>query len=1224
MSEAVVQTTPFPGLRPYQAGESDLFFGRDEQVDELLGRLREGRLVAVVGTSGSGKSSVVRAGLLPALERGHLAGAGSEWRVAMLTPGGDPMGELARSVGAALRISEARAGVELSRSSLGLADLARAQLSGGENLLVVVDQFEELFRYHKEAVRRDEREASAAFVKLLLTASGRAEVPMPGLEDLPVFVVLTMRSDYLGKSSRFRGLPEALNDSQYLVPRMTRAQLQEAIEGPIGMAGARIAPQLVQRLLNDIGDNADQLPVLQHALMRTWEVSEESRERGSPVDLDHYLHVAVGGVARALNLDANRAYDVLGGDKEKEKIIRRIFQRLVEPGAEDEESRRPTRTSELVKLCQAPEAAVHGAIEPFRDRRFLVLSKDDDPIVDISHESLIRLWDRLKDWVAKESDSASIYVQLADWVAEGNSLYGGQELDRAIAWRVHEEPNGVWALRYRPDEAIFQAAMRFLDDSMALREAEIRGFDPELVQHLQRLGYEIEEQVSESDFGIVYRARRLADGRLVALKTLAVNKSKEERESLVREAEVTRGLSHEGIVSILEVHREASPPFFIMEWVAGRPIHQALENAGWHVKARMVEAVCGSIEYAHRQGVVHGDLKPGNLLAGPDGTTKVLDFGLSRLWLDKTSSSRRTSRDAAGTALYMAPEQVRGEKPTFSTDVYALGVILYELLTGKPPFVADNLHDIRSAQLHQAPDLPMLRSEDVPEQLQRICLKALEKDPMDRYGSVLEMREDLNRYGRGKPVSVRPTYYNNLIQSPAKDHVEKIQEWYQKALITESEYVRLRRAYDALTPAGLKAVSESRLVHGSVLSLYLGTWLFLAGAAMWLTLHYLPLTSDLGIVEHSSLFRVVLGVVPVLLTNWLWLFFTGKGSYRFAFAAMIVGQVSLPFAVGVAVHELAAGAHAPAFLRSPVAFWDTDQQLFPLLPNVQVAFALLVALGWDVYVSIRSKTSTSATLASIHFVLLYLIVLDFWGLNYLFGDGIGYGWLWVLLAAGVLVLAGAVVARTRSTGQSRPLFAIAIVLAILASQGIAIGGPETWEWMGTNAPLGTAVCEILLGVIYLGFSTYLRRRFRVEGAVAYVLLARLAPVAFLSGIGILDEMWYENRPHFLVANLTPWAAVLVAASIVVVFLASRLQSPFYLVCGLGFLAYAVGRVAYEIQARGWLWPLMVMAAGLAVTGWLTWQDLRDRTGQDIDDVGEELIRQSRKRSAAAEEAEEGV
>ena len=331
---------------------------------------------------------------------------------------------------------------------------------------------------------------------------------------------------------------------------------------------------------------------------------------------------------------------------------------------------------------------------------------------------------------------------------------------------------------------------------------------------------------------------------------------------------------------------------------------------------------------------------------------------------------------AVGTALYMAPEQVRGENPGPGTDVYALGTILYELLTGEPPFAADNLHDVRTAQLHQAPDLPMLRNEEVPEQLQRICLKALEKKDADRYGSVQEMRDDLKRYRHGKPVSVRPSYYNNLIESPAKDHVEQIEEWYKKFLITESEYVRLRRAYETMTRSGLKAVSESRLVHRSVLTLYLGTWLFLAGAAMWLILYYLHREDIyLGLVKYS-LFRVVLGVLPALITNWLWLFFTKKGSYRFAFAAMILGLISLPFAVGVAVYEVAQIFGGFKWLHAWMALGDGEQHLFPKVPIPEMALALLVALAWDTYVAIKSRTLTSTTVAGIHFVLLYLAVLD--------------------------------------------------------------------------------------------------------------------------------------------------------------------------------------------------------------------------------------------------------
>src|SRR5947209_19968666 len=127
-----------------------------------------------------------------------------------------------------------------------------------------------------------------------------------------------MRSDNLGKCTEFRGLPEALNDSQYLVPRMSRDQLRETIEGPLALAGAEISDQLVDRLLNDTGDNPDLLPVLQHVLLRIWEVSSEARAAGLPIDLPHYQDQRGQGMGRALDLDAGAAYAKLNGDPRKE------------------------------------------------------------------------------------------------------------------------------------------------------------------------------------------------------------------------------------------------------------------------------------------------------------------------------------------------------------------------------------------------------------------------------------------------------------------------------------------------------------------------------------------------------------------------------------------------------------------------------------------------------------------------------------------------------------------------------------------------------------------------------------------------------------------------------------------------------------------------------------------------------------------------------------------
>lgn len=278
---------PYPGLRPFRESEAHLFFGRSEQIDELLAELEQSRFVAVLGASGSGKSSLVKAGVLPALHGGFALRVGSHWRIATFRPGGNPIHSLARALAARevlgdgetdLVVATAQVEATLRRSSLGLADTARRspRLRDGR-LLVVVDQFEELFRFRQTEVRGPGE--SSAFVRLLIEATRDATAP--------VDVILTMRSDFLGDCSEFRDLPEMINQGLYLVPRMTRSQLREAITAPAAVGGGAITPRLVQRLLNDAGSDPDVLPVVQHALMRTWDLWAEGGRDGA-IDLRHY------------------------------------------------------------------------------------------------------------------------------------------------------------------------------------------------------------------------------------------------------------------------------------------------------------------------------------------------------------------------------------------------------------------------------------------------------------------------------------------------------------------------------------------------------------------------------------------------------------------------------------------------------------------------------------------------------------------------------------------------------------------------------------------------------------------------------------------------------------------------------------------------------------------------------------------------------------------------
>jgi WD40 repeat protein len=461
---------PFPGLPAFEPEQSHLFFGRDEQIKDLIARLEQHRFLPIVGVSGSGKSSLVRAGLIPALTSTYDKDM-SGWCIVVLRPGRNPMHELAATLTRKFVIEDSDVVLKtLQGSTAGLARIAQEHLDNKEKLLVVVDQFEELFRYGDHTRAPEETDEDAAFVKLLLAATGECEHPLPGFDDAPVYVVTTMRSDFLGKCSRFRGLPEVLNQTQYLIPRLTREQQRDVIEGPVGMAGAGIEPGLVQQLLNDLGDNPDQLPALQHALMATWEHSAPARKQGQAITAADYE--AIGSMVHALNNDADKVYKPLSTNETTKDVTRRLFQRLVQPGAADSETRSPTPLSELAGITAAGEAELNQVISVFEERGFLTRSNDPDPIVDITHESLIRGWRQLKIWVDEEARSAAIYRRLADAAglnAKNEAPYFvDPQLQLTLNWREQNKPNEAWAKRY---DSRFDLAMTFLEKSKKKRYA---------------------------------------------------------------------------------------------------------------------------------------------------------------------------------------------------------------------------------------------------------------------------------------------------------------------------------------------------------------------------------------------------------------------------------------------------------------------------------------------------------------------------------------------------------------------------------------------------------------------------------------------------------------------------------------------------------------------------------------------------------------------------------
>ncbi|MGA2095209.1 MAG: DUF2610 domain-containing protein [Candidatus Acidiferrum sp.] len=494
---------PYPGLRAFTREESDLFFGRESSIDTMVDCLAADRFMAVLGPSGSGKSSLVRTGLLDALELGLLSRAGSHWKIADMHPGGQPMKQLAAAL-LAVRAGPAADQTDLDLMTAYLRQGPRAvvewasagNIPDGYNLLLLVDQFEELFRYADYA----QREEAEAFVATLLESSSARGVS--------IYVVLTMRSEYLGACATIEGLAERISAGLYLAPRMDRDECREAIEGPASVVGFKVENALVNRLLNDLGSfapwqvgeesdlatrlarQADQLPLMQHVLNRLW-LRASAQPGGGTVELKLAEYEQIGGLSGALDAHGAEVTAELGSGHLIQ--IERIFRALVSGSSPATAVRRPCRMSELIEAAGGRRDDVVAIVEAFRAAgcNFLRTTEEslsDHVIVDISHESLIRQWTPLRGWLENEGRAGAAWRRLA--VAEERyskregGLLTGLDLQNMAAWWESSAPTPSWAARHGGN---FDAVSKFLDESKRAEALRLEAEREEQLRERRRL-----------------------------------------------------------------------------------------------------------------------------------------------------------------------------------------------------------------------------------------------------------------------------------------------------------------------------------------------------------------------------------------------------------------------------------------------------------------------------------------------------------------------------------------------------------------------------------------------------------------------------------------------------------------------------------------------------------------------------------------------------------------
>ncbi len=416
------RNSPFRGLQVFEPEDAWLFFGRDSETQDLVGRLSRSPVLMIVGNSGSGKSSLVRAGLIPALRAGRLCHEGSvvdSWRVAVFRPSASPFDYLAEVLANQLApelgleeqakfIADCRtkfpAGGNALRDAITALAGAMPEQSRLGRILLVADQFEEIFTLTADPQARDR------YIDALLAASQMDRA-------VPVHLVLALRADFYGHCLEHAGLSRCLETNLYNVPRMTREQLRETVEKRLDLAAARAESGLIDSLLEDVGAEPGNLALLEHALGQMWE-----KCGGSGCTLTNRAYAEIGRLRGALGRHADEVYTGLG-DEQQKRLAKKVFLELVHlgEGGNVQDTRRRLPKADLLALGAAEE--VELLLERLASSRLISTGREGEQVfVEVSHEALIREWPALREWLTENREELRLERRLQQAAEEWNGL----------------------------------------------------------------------------------------------------------------------------------------------------------------------------------------------------------------------------------------------------------------------------------------------------------------------------------------------------------------------------------------------------------------------------------------------------------------------------------------------------------------------------------------------------------------------------------------------------------------------------------------------------------------------------------------------------------------------------------------------------------------------------------------------------------------------------------
>jgi hypothetical protein len=694
-------------------------------------------------------------------------------------------------------------------------------------------------------------------------------------------------------------------------------------------------------------------------------------------------------------------------------------------------------------------------------------------------------------------------------------------------------------------------------------------------------GHRLLAEIGEGGMGRVFLAEDEALGRKVAIKTLHPRYGADAglRARFMREARTMAHLTHPNIVRIYNLGPPDEPPHFVMEYLKGAPLTQAAAKLTFHQKAELMRKVVLAAAFLHEHDVIHRDLKPANVLVGPDLEPKLLDLGLA---LDAGARERRLSRagEIVGTPEYLSPEQTEGgEAPDARSDIFSLGAMLYELLTGVPAFEGRSIEELVRQIRESDPVLPRRRDPHIPKDLQNICLKALEKKPADRYGSAREMARDLERFLAGEAVVAAPQTYSRLIGGRVQEHVRELESWWREQIISDSEYDGLRKRYERLTEHEDAWIMEARRLTVPQVTLYLGAWVLAVGAALPAFFEYARLSGPAAVLTACA------AAAP---TAWIGIRLWKRGHFRVAVAFLLAFCLLLPVAVLVGLTE--------SHIASGFTQGQERMELFVRMgapkqtTNAQVWWALLAALPASLWLRRFTRAPVFSLVAAAACALFGLVTLLRMGaLDWLANDP-GRFYFHLIPWAALFLAAGFVLERWHKFDDSRYVYPFGVIFTWMALSGVAGFHEPYAKWLGRVAPWTRAQIEYLF-ILNAGVYFLLDRACEllrtpqmrnVGKAFRFVIPGHVLTSLFLLGLSA-SQRWEQtpaNAGFKLEARLLEW--LLPAAAFVFVFGSIPRQMKNFFATGLLFLALGVVRLQQDYFRDRALWPMVLIGAGLSL------------------------------------------